>query len=377
MAEMATNILDPAAICTLLPTLLPSNAKKLNSSHDGIAALVHTALSALAFRLIGVDESSATLSSSNNVLPEEWNQHGPGNYTFRYRHDQSSLEFVVKVIKLGARTLINAIAVEVYLYLPLVMAYCLTDYKSDKAASLDISTNDFVSPSFFPHDLASDAQPLVHGFIASNRITDFMSRFKLQIVQKLIPGLRKDGYTEELSTADTSTNTRRDIPHPALSQPQAPPGAPEYGTSHIPPENPLSIGRRDLDPFPGMNPSNPFAPPPLFPPYGNDGMFVGPDHPIFGDRRRGEQGRWGGDGFLPPMGAPPGARFDPIAPGIVPFGPGIGGRGGRGRGRSGPFGGGNLHDPDNDEFMPPGAVSIVHSRSTVSRYTDTLFSMLG
>lgn len=110
---MATNILDPAAICSLLPTLLPQSSKKLNSSHDGIAALVHTALSSLAFRLVAVDESSTTISSSGNVLPEEWNQHGPGNYTFKYRHDQSSLEFIVKIIKLGARTLINAIAVEV------------------------------------------------------------------------------------------------------------------------------------------------------------------------------------------------------------------------------------------------------------------------
>ena len=110
---MATNVLDPSALCSLLPTLLPQDSKKLNSSHDGIAALVHTALSAVAFRLIAIDESSTTISSTGNVLPAEWNQHGPGNYTFRYRHDQSSLEFVVKIIKLGARTLINAIAVEV------------------------------------------------------------------------------------------------------------------------------------------------------------------------------------------------------------------------------------------------------------------------
>jgi len=244
-------------------------------------------------------------------------------------------------------------------------------YKSDKTASLDISTNDFVSPSFFPHDLTSaDAQPLVHGFIASNRITDFMTRFKLQIVQNLIPGLRKDGYSEELSTTDTVANPRRDIPQPARPQPQAPPRAPEYDPSHIPPENPLSIGRRDLEPFPGLNPSNPFAPPPLFPPHGGDGMFVGPDHPIFGNRGRGGQGPWGGDGFLPPMGAPPGARFDPVGPGIVPFGPGFGGRGGRGRG--GPPGGGNSRDPDNDEFMPPGAVSICYSKFTKSQYTDGL-----
>lgn len=45
-------------------------------------------------------------------------------------------------------------------------------------------------------------------------------------------------------------------------------------------------------------------------------MFVGPNHPIFGDYRRSPspsgEGPWGGDKFLPPMGAPPGARFDPV-----------------------------------------------------------------
>ncbi|KAF7971763.1 hypothetical protein HWV62_19935 [Athelia sp. TMB] len=334
---MATNVLDPSALCSLLPTLLPQDSKKLNSSHDGIAALAHTALAAVAFRLIAIDESSTTISSTGNVLPAEWNKHGPGNYTFRYRHDQSSLEFVVKIIKLGARTLINAIAVE-----------------SDKAASMDISTNDFVSPSFFPHDLTSaDAQPLVHGFIASNRIADLVSRLKLQIIQRLIPGLRKDGYTEEADSAPSTSsgsNLSRSDPQPARPAPGMPPHAPDY-YSHIPPENPLSIGRRDLDPFPGINPSNPFSPPPLFP-SGGDGMFVGPDHPIFGGRQpggfgRGSPGPWGGDGFLPPMGAPPGARFDPVGPlGGVPGG--FGGRG-RGRGGRGPLGG-----PDNDEFMPPG-----------------------
>lgn len=114
---MTVNVLDPAALCALLPTLLPQESKKLNSSHDGIAALVHTALSAVAFRLIAIDESSTSTSSASNVLPAEWNQHGPGNYTFRYKHEQSSLEFVVKIIKLGARTLINAIAVEVSTWL--------------------------------------------------------------------------------------------------------------------------------------------------------------------------------------------------------------------------------------------------------------------
>jgi len=80
-------------------------------------------------------------------------------------------------------------------------------------------------------------------------------------------------------------------------------------------------------------------------------MYVGPDHPMFAGRggggRRDQAGPWAGDGYLPPLGAPPGARFDPVGP----FG--RGGFPGVGRGRGGPpgaFGG----DPDNDEFPPPG-----------------------
>ncbi len=81
------------------------------------------------------------------------------------------------------------------------------------------------------------------------------------------------------------------------------------------------------------------------------GMYVGPNHPMFAGRGggsgRGQAGPWGGDGYLPSLGAPPGARFDPVGP----FG--RGGFPGTGRGRGGPpgpFGG----DPDNDEFFPPG-----------------------
>lgn len=108
-------------------------------------------------------------------------------------------------------------------------------------------------------------------------------------------------------------------------------------------------------------------------------MFVGPNHPIFGGRGSGSpgtgmgipgnrnRGPWGGDGYLPPMGAPPGARFDPVGPGLgFPGGGGIGPfSGGGGMGGFGGIGGprrpnlpGGTGDPDNDEFMPPGAVCL-------------------
>ncbi|OJT11671.1 Proteasome inhibitor PI31 subunit [Trametes pubescens] len=331
---MSANILDASALLHALPKVLPAKNKKLESSQDGIAALVHTAFTVLGFRLLGIDESGPTRTYEDNVLPEEWNQHGPGNYALRYKHEQSSLEFLVKVVKLGSRTLINSIAIE-----------------TDKAATLDISTSDFTSPSFFPHDLsASDAPPLVHGFISSNRIDDFISQLKLSTLQKLMPGLRKDGYTEQPETNAGPSQPRAPEAPPARPRPEQPPYAPEDIYPRMPPRSPLEIGRRDRDPFP----SNPFAPPPLFPGSSGDGMFVGPNHPIFGPGMRGPgssgRGPWGGDGFLPPMGAPPGARFDPIGPGAFPGAPPFPGQGNP-RGGRGPLGGQN---PDNDEFMPPG-----------------------
>lgn len=107
-----SNILDPFSLLSTLPTLLPGSKQTLSSPQDGITALIHTIMTALAFRLIATDETSSGGTIDNNVLPENWNKDGPGHYTLRYRHEQSSLEFVVKILKLGGRTIINAIATE-------------------------------------------------------------------------------------------------------------------------------------------------------------------------------------------------------------------------------------------------------------------------
>ncbi|KAJ3935846.1 MAG: PI31 proteasome regulator N-terminal-domain-containing protein [Lentinula lateritia] len=292
------NILDASALTSLIPILLPPN--------QNLFILSHAILSSLAFQLIAVDDSNNNNKISSNSLPEKWNSHGPGGYTFRYKHEQSSLEFVVKLTKLGKRTVVNAIAVQ-----------------SDKTSTFDISADNFTSPSSFSYILNADtnssssSSPLVHCYISSSRITDFVSQLKLKIIQKLVPGLRKNGYTEE-----------EEFPM------RFPP--PRNPSSHIAPNNPLEIGRMDLDPIPGGS----FQPPLLFPQSGSgDGMFVGRDHPIFGGRIGqgsgggfgpgigrggigGVGGRglgWDGDGLLPPMGAPPGARIDPVGP---MFGPG-------------------------------------------------------
>ncbi|KAF8558853.1 hypothetical protein OG21DRAFT_1404160 [Imleria badia] len=338
---MASDILDPAALTTQLVTLLPQSNKRVASAHDGLAALVHTVFTTLGFRLIAINDTSSARTFQDNVLPEDWSTNGQTDHCLRYRHEQSSLEFLVKIVRLGQRTLISAIALE-----------------SDKSTSLDVSTNDFTSPSFYSYDASkADAPPLVHGFISSHRIADFVSQLKLKIVQKLIPGLRKEGYMEETEEASTSA-TSASVPQaaqPPRPRPVTPP-YPEDIPYNLPPNqrpyNPLEIGRRDLDPFG----ANTFTPPSLFPPHGGDGMYVGPDHPIFGSRAPGRRpneprGPWGGDGYLPPLGALPGARFDPVGPDPnnplrLTFG------------RRPPRGGSNTREPDNDEFMPPGAVRV-------------------
>jgi proteasome inhibitor subunit 1 (PI31) len=106
------DILDPSALLSSLPNLLPP-ACILQSPQDAIVSLIHSAMNALSFRIVGVDDTESITTYPNNILPEHWNAHGPGYYTLRYRHEQSSLGFVVKVTKLAARTMINAIAVEV------------------------------------------------------------------------------------------------------------------------------------------------------------------------------------------------------------------------------------------------------------------------
>ncbi|CAE7224720.1 unnamed protein product [Rhizoctonia solani] len=339
---MAANILDASALLAKIPNALPESNKTLSRPHDAIAVLLHSAMIALGFRLVAISEDAPAnepeAGTAPGLLPEDWNRSGPDVYTFKYKHEQSSFTFLLKLVKMSGKIIIYAIAVE-----------------DDKTKSFEITTQDFTSASYFPHDAQSTDKPLVHGYISSSRVTDLIALFKITVIQPLLPGLRKEGYQEsESSTATTSAPSAQ----PARAPPRNPSPPPPLHRPFVHPyadpsrRNPLEIGRSDLEPFGGLR--NPFGPPPLFAPpgAGGDGMFVGPDHPMFrdplgqgmgiGGRGRGGVGPWGGDGYLPPMGAPPGARFDPIGPdplgGFPPRRP---------PNRSG--------DPDNDEFMPPGS----------------------
>lgn len=421
-ASAKVDPLDPSAVLETLTRLLPRDASSqtpsssssaagsaLRTPQDGLAALLHAALTRLDFRLVGLAEddrisdyeqaSGETKSSSvqNALPPQAWSRNGPESYTLRYRHDQSSLTFLLKLLRMSSRVLIHASAVE-----------------DNKTATLEIPIADYTSASFFPYPAAeassessttnngsSASEPLVNGFVSSSRVKDLLLLFKGKIIQKLIPGLRKDGYEESSSEQGAEASSSA----PRASQQQPPPRRPIYdpdedfhppaggggvGGVPMPGRNPLSVGDRDLLPLGGMQPpgaggSGGFGPPPLFGGGaggglggmgGGGGMFVGPDDPIFRDRfgqgggggggggggvGPGGQprGPWGGDGFLPPGAVPPGARFDPVGP--WGSGPGAGrGPGGPGPGRGGGFGGppgARTGDPDWDDVRPPGGSS--------------------
>ncbi|KAI8371588.1 PI31 proteasome regulator N-terminal-domain-containing protein [Radiomyces spectabilis] len=322
------NVLDPSSVLHTLQQCIPNS---LQSGYDALAAASHAVMLSVGFRFAGLgDDARQEGDGTKKQLPNEWNEHSPHFYAFRYSHPQSSLTFVLKSLRLGDRWIVHGLGIG-----------------DDKTATLDIVCKDYTSDSFFPYQVDSD-KPLVHGFISTDRFNDFIVLFKINIIQRLIPGLTKPGYTESDngSTNTDSRNSNRSQPRQPLSSETNPPPRPAFYDPPFSPDdpsservNPLNVGQSDLEPAGGR----------LRMPGVGSGMFVGPDHPIFGRSTQGHDDDsshiFGGPQPLPRGAVPPGARFDPIGP----FGarPGRGGIRPRGSGR---FSG----EPDNDELPPPG-----------------------
>ena len=109
---MAPDPLSSDALVALAPQLV-SPSCTLSSPVQALALIVHTVHTALAFRLTQPEPLTGDGHHANR-LPDEWPPHSsPGELKFRYRHDQSSLEFVVTVVELGDRALVAGAAVDV------------------------------------------------------------------------------------------------------------------------------------------------------------------------------------------------------------------------------------------------------------------------
>jgi hypothetical protein len=313
------NILDPSAVIHSTS----QNVSILHNPYDAIAAASHSIMISVGFRFAGLgDDARQEGDGTIKKLPENWNQYGPHCYNFRYSHPQSSLTFVIKIVRLGDKCIILGLGIG-----------------DNKTATLDIVTEDYTSESFFPFDASTSNQPLIHGFISSNRFNDFIKTYKLNILQRLIPGLNKPGYEDESNSSSTTTtaSTRPSNPNAATQ--------PRNFRSTDDPTYP-DVGGSDLNPLGGVGSGG------LRLPGSGGGMFVGPNHPIFGNPGSSSlddpSGLFGGPQPLPRGSVPPGARFDPIGPfGSLPVRP-SGNRPGR-RDPRGPHSG----EPDNDELQPP------------------------
>ena len=274
------------------------------------------------------------------------------------------MEFLVKISRLGTKALIFGVGLG-----------------DDKTASFEIKAQDYISEGSL--NAAQDPQHsrIQDIFISPGRMTDLSSLFRMNIIQKLAPGIQKAGYEDDTSTAAQTRQEetrqpqqpqrnplREDREPPARPYPFddplaaaprrpvpagdfAPPGFEDEYEMQRPPRgglgdyggrNPLAIGDRDLYP-PGLGPNDPLRMGPGggfpgggFP--GGGGMHPTFDDPLFGG--------YGGRQPYDPR-APPGARYDPIGPGDGP--PNVRGGprfpGGRGGGSGGnPFGGFGSND---------------------------------
>lgn len=354
------NVLSADSLSSIMRGSLPQRSSpQIKSSHEAIALAAHASMLAVGFRMVGLGEDHKLETTSDrdetHELPEEWNAHA-GSYAFRYKHDQSSMEYLLKANRMGNKTVI--------------MGMGLGD---DRTCSFDVKVQEFISEGNLPAtpktegaaDLDVD-RAITDVFISVGRLSDLGSMLRLNIIQKLAPSLTKPGYEETPNTNNSQSSTQeqprsadrtpqqdplRDdrvpparpypladpLAHPRRPMPEPMPGFEDEFETGRPPRGGIPgsdfprIGERDLYPQ-GLGPNDPFRGG-VGPGFG--GMGGGGMHPTFDDPMFAGQGPRG-SGYDPQV--PPGARFDPM-------GPGPGSRGGhpRGAGMGGrppnPFGG--------------------------------------
>ena len=345
---------------------------QIKTTFDAIAVAAHASMLAVGFRLIGLgedhkisaksDSDPLVSSSESKSLPDAWNASSP-NFAFRYAHSQSSMQFLLKINRMATKAVVMAMAMG-----------------HDKTTSFDVAVNDYISESSIPSDPVPSAsstsqatQRILDLFISAPRLADFGSLMRLNVIQKLIPSLQKEGYEESTTETRPSPSSSRDRDpeaprHNPLRDDYQPPARPH------PLYDPLAQPRRPFpagelpppgfeDPYDLNRPSRPAAAPAGG--FGNLGerdlypQGLGPRDGLWGGLGPGLGGGFGGGGMHPTFDdplfaggparggatydpqAPPGSRFDPLNPGDAPRGNGFGGRlgGGPGSRPPNPFGG--------------------------------------
>eukprot|EP01117_Protostelium_nocturnum_P018228 TRINITY_DN758_c0_g2_i1.p1 TRINITY_DN758_c0_g2~~TRINITY_DN758_c0_g2_i1.p1 ORF type:complete len:341 (-),score=109.71 TRINITY_DN758_c0_g2_i1:51-1073(-) len=255
----------------------------LRNKFDAISLLLHLAMKSFGFRCVGSSESSRDETNSGDFAPEGWNSSND-SYTFTYKHSKSSMVFVVKALVMGDSLLVNGLALE-----------------DKKVHSMEVHTNDYV---------IRDAKMDEYSNLFKN-LQELLNEFKAKVVDKLLPGLNKEGYQAPSESSNTTAdqNQRRDPlrEDPYRNDPLRVPNSGGYGRPY---GSGPAFGMGDRDLYPDVGGFNIPSIPGMGP--GGYGSHMGPDHPGFGslDPYRGEGGGLGRGNPRPP----PGARFDPFGP---------------------------------------------------------------
>ncbi|KAJ4368302.1 hypothetical protein N0V83_006658 [Neocucurbitaria cava] len=370
------NPLSAGSLSLFMATSLPKGeGSQLKSPTEAVALAVHAGMLAVGFRLIGVGEDTRIEAHADaedpQALPKAWN--ASSTYHFRYAHAQSAMEYEVNVHRLGGKANVNALAIG-----------------DDKVTQFDVTLRDYLSESTLPITISEDisnedaAKKLQDLFISEGRLNDLGALLKISVIQKLAPGLQKQGYEERNTERERTPRAGQSGPQRGEPpNPREPPNEPEPARPYpfndplaarpqpgrplpepIPgfedeyeinrpargglrdDRYPIGIGHDDLYPQ-GLGPNDP-----LRPHLGGGlprpgGGFGGGMHPTFDDPLfRGQGGQGGYD-----PAAPPGARYDPVGPGdplrdnrgggprFPGGGGGFGGLGGAGGRPPNPFGG--------------------------------------
>lgn len=110
------SILSPATLNRLASSLVPPSqpgSPDLKTPIEAAALLAHAIHTSTGFRLVDPAPLAAAEGEEvvKNRLPSDWAAGGTTKY--KYKHEQSSLEFVVNLVELGGRGQVAAVAVQV------------------------------------------------------------------------------------------------------------------------------------------------------------------------------------------------------------------------------------------------------------------------
>lgn len=101
LVAMSTSaLLSPREVLNVALGLVPESNRTLSTPISALTLLIHSIHSQLSFHLV---------SGSSGDITEDWTTTNELNY----KHDQSSLNFKIKLIELGGRGIVLALAVEV------------------------------------------------------------------------------------------------------------------------------------------------------------------------------------------------------------------------------------------------------------------------